>query len=142
MQQTVNPKVGVGVLVIHKQTILLGRRIASHGKNSWQPPGGHLEFGETPEACAKRELFEETGLVAQKAEKLTWTSDFFPEDHAHYISLFMLVTHYTGTPNVKEPEKCAIWRWFPIKELPNGLFLPLQNLIQEASLTQLIGSTA
>src|SRR5205809_226246 len=26
------------------------------------PPAGFMEFGETPEACALRELFEETGI--------------------------------------------------------------------------------
>jgi 8-oxo-dGTP pyrophosphatase MutT (NUDIX family) len=31
----------------------------------WGPPGGGCEPGEMPAACARRELFEETGLDAE-----------------------------------------------------------------------------
>ena len=57
------PRVGLGVLIFNsKNQILLGKRIGSHGESTWAPPGGHLEFGESFEACATREAFEETGL--------------------------------------------------------------------------------
>lgn len=49
------PKVGLGILVFNEQDeILLGKRINAHGSESWGPPGGHLEFGETFEKCAIR----------------------------------------------------------------------------------------
>jgi 8-oxo-dGTP diphosphatase len=54
------PKVGVAVIVVKDTRILLGKRVNSHGSGTWQFPGGHLEFGEPIEDCAKRELFEET----------------------------------------------------------------------------------
>ena len=42
------PRVGVGTLIDNSlNQILLGMRIAGHGKNSFGPPGGHLEFGES-----------------------------------------------------------------------------------------------
>ncbi len=31
----------------------------------WLPPGGHLESNELPSECAKREAFEETGLIIE-----------------------------------------------------------------------------
>ena len=50
------PRVGVAVIVVRDGRVLVGRRrSASHGDGMWQFPGGHLEFGETVEACAARE---------------------------------------------------------------------------------------
>ncbi len=37
--------------------------LSKHKKRStWETQGGHIEDGETPLACAKRELFEESGI--------------------------------------------------------------------------------
>lgn len=30
---------------------------------TWLPPGGHIEVNETPESCARREIFEEVGIT-------------------------------------------------------------------------------
>ena len=55
-------RVGVGVLVTRGAEVLVGQRRGSHGAGDWALPGGHLEVGESWEACAARELEEETGI--------------------------------------------------------------------------------
>ena len=55
--------IGVGVIVVHEGKVLLGLRTGSHGANTWAFPAGHLEFQETVEECALRELKEQTGLM-------------------------------------------------------------------------------
>jgi len=42
--------------------VLIAKRIKP---SLWSLPGGRLEPGETPEAAAIRELFEETGVTAE-----------------------------------------------------------------------------
>ena len=134
------PRVGVGVLVFDDDRLLLGKRVGSHGDMTWCPPGGHLEFGETPKECALRELAEETGLIASHAAKGPWSNDIFEKEGKHYITIFMFVTEFTGTPKVMEPEKCLSWRWFPVDQLPEPLFLSLSNLIQKGPLRSLLSS--
>ena len=56
------PQVGVGVVIVRDGKVLLGLRRGSHGAGSWALPGGHLEWGESVESCARREVKEETGL--------------------------------------------------------------------------------
>lgn len=123
------PRIGVGVIVTRKQQVLIGKRISSHGKESWQFPGGHLEFGETPAACAKRELYEETGLHVDKFIQGPFTNDVFKEDRKHYVTLFMIGESNEGEAIAKEPDKCAGWRWVDWEQMPEPLFLPIRNLI-------------
>ena len=53
------PQIGVGVIVIKDGCLLMGRRVSSHGKNTWSPPGGKPERHESIEATALRETKEE-----------------------------------------------------------------------------------
>ena len=84
------PRVGIGVLIFNEAgEILLGQRINAHGTGSYGPPGGHLEFGESLEECAIREVAEETGLIIEAPEFFSLTNDVFIEEEKHYISIFM-----------------------------------------------------
>lgn len=52
-------------MVVRDGHVLLVLRAAGANKGLWSLPGGHLEPGETAEAAARREVFEETGLVVR-----------------------------------------------------------------------------
>ena len=56
------PKVGFGVFVMKEGKFLIGKRKNAHGEGSWSLPGGHLEFKESWEECAVREVLEEVGV--------------------------------------------------------------------------------
>jgi 8-oxo-dGTP diphosphatase len=123
------PAVGVAVVVIQEGKILLGRRKSSHGTGSWSCPGGHLEFSETIVDCAKREVFEETGIRIGNIRYGPFTNDVFVAEGKHYVTLFVVADYADGTVQVREPEKDDCWGWYRWDHLPQPLFLPLQNLL-------------
>jgi ADP-ribose pyrophosphatase len=51
----------------------------------WEVPAGRLDPGESPEACARRELQEETGMRARALERLTtiYTTPGFTDERIH-----------------------------------------------------------
>ena len=123
------PRVGVGVLIVNENNqILLGERMDSHGRGSWGPAGGHLEYGESPEECAIREVFEETGLQVSAPHFLAIINTVFEQDAKLYVSIFMRVA-YPKDQQIQniEPHKTGEWKWFDWNHLPSNLFLPLKQ---------------
>lgn len=97
-------------------------------------PGGHLEYGESFEECAEREVLEETGLKVSGAIFQTATNDIMSTENKHYVTIFMKVqvAQDQPEPRVMEPHKCEYWKWISKQEFDNlpeeDLFMPLQNL--------------
>src|SRR5690606_41631304 len=55
----------VGVVLFHPDgRVWFGRRARTPGPHNWQFPQGGVDAGEELEAAARRELAEETGVVA------------------------------------------------------------------------------
>ncbi|HLC52602.1 MAG TPA: NUDIX hydrolase [Candidatus Nanoarchaeia archaeon] len=123
------PKVGVGIFLIKDNKILLLKRKGAHGEGSWCTPGGHLEFKESLEECSKREVLEETGIKIETAEFLTVTNDIFEGENKHYLSVFMKAEIKDQEPQNIEPDRHVALEWFSWDNLPENLFLPLQNLL-------------
>lgn len=126
----------VGVAVIKDGKVLLGKRKGAHGAGEWSFAGGHLEFGESVEACASRELAEETGLKALSIQLGPWTNDII-EETKHYITIFVFVNHFEGVLTLLEPHKCEGWEWFDWDAMPHPLFAPVQSLIKKTGIHQL-----
>ena len=130
---TKRPNVGIGVVLVKDGKVLFGKRKNSHGEGTWSFPGGHLEFGESWEDCAKRETFEETGLMIKNISLATVTNDIFEMEGKHYITLFLRADYDSGKLMVKDPGKCETWEWFEWdrEKLPQPLFVPIQNLLKQ-----------
>ena len=60
-----NPKVAAGAIVEYEGGIVLLRREIDPRAGFWVHPGGFVDRGETVEAAAKRETWEEVGLEVE-----------------------------------------------------------------------------
>lgn len=104
------------LFIRHRKPPLVGR---------WLPPGGHVEPGETPEACAIREVFEETGQrvvlldlaphfprqVGDRVYRIATPLLVQVEDlgnHRHLDFVYVAVCPAPG-PLVTEPDQPAVW---------------------------------
>lgn len=61
-----------GVLIEPGGRLLLIRHLTEDGYDWWATPGGGLDPGESPEAAARREVLEETGLASFELGPLIW----------------------------------------------------------------------
>ena len=59
------PILGASACIWRGRQVLLIKRGKPPGKGLWSLPGGKIEFGESAEAAAVRELFEETQVTAK-----------------------------------------------------------------------------
>lgn len=127
------PRIGLAVIVMKDDKVLLGKRKGSHGDGTWCFPGGHLEKYEEFADCALREVTEETGLDVNLIDEypIAATNDFFPEDDKHYVTLYVRAKYIGGRPRIMEPERCEGWIWFSWYELPEPLFVAIENLIKQ-----------
>ncbi|MBI2004652.1 NUDIX domain-containing protein [Patescibacteria group bacterium] len=125
------PKVGVGVIVKKDNKVLLGKRKNAHGEGSWCFAGGHLEFWESVEECAAREVEEEVGIKIKNIKQSTYTNDLFEKDKKHYVTIFVVADWKSGNVELREPEKCECWEWFVWDDLPSPLFLPIRNYLKK-----------
>ena len=125
------PRVGTGTVVVRDGLVLIGKRIGSHGKDCWSFPGGHLEFGESLEGCAMREVLEETGLTVRNPRIIGLTNDVFQESGKHYVTIFVQAEYAGGEPEVTEPDRWERWEWHPWDALPRPLFLPIEHALEQ-----------
>ena len=127
--EAVEEQSGVGAVVVRDGRVLLGRRLAPHGRGTWSFPGGKPEPGEMPVATAIRELHEETGLVAHSGRVVAETLDGFPESRLVYRTRLVVLDAVRGEPCPREPDKTAAWRWCDWQRLPQPLFRPVASLV-------------
>ena len=120
-----------------------------HRKNNrWTQPGGHIEDDETPEECALREAYEETGL------KVRLLGDRFPREDdfvrplgiqknrqangdLHIDIIYAAVPSYEIEPKINLVEETAV-QWFSREELDNIPCFPDIKITMDYILKEMI----
>jgi len=85
------PIVGCLAVVRRGNKVLLAQRSLPPGTGKWGYPGGMQELGETLFECARRELIEETGIVAEPASVLTAIESIRQDEQGKTMTHFTLV---------------------------------------------------
>jgi 8-oxo-dGTP diphosphatase len=130
--------VGFGVMVLNSEgRILLGKRHDDpekadselHGEGTWTMPGGKIEFGETFEEAATREVEEETSIVidGQDLSLISLENDAVAD--AQFVTIGFFCDKFTGEAKVMEPDEITEWKWFELDSLPSPIFFPSQKVI-------------
>lgn len=118
--------VGAGVFIYKDNKVLLQKR---RDNGYWSFHGGGVDAGESLEAAAKRELFEETGLVANtmtmlgvfSGEDMLYT---YPNgDQVYIVGIDYVCNDFSGEP-VMETDETLELKWFDIDNLPQEISLP------------------
>ncbi|MBR3294231.1 MAG: NUDIX hydrolase [Oscillospiraceae bacterium] len=126
------PLLSVGASVIIEDergwTLLQKRR----DNGCWGYAGGSVELDERVEDAARRELLEETGLVAGALELLGIYSGpechfSYPNgDEMSYVDIVYLCRDWTGELR-PQPEEVDELRFFPPDALPEPLSPPIRR---------------
>jgi len=111
-------------------------------KSHWGIPKGRIDPGENPEDAAKREFFEETGLMppnvpryylgkitypSGKKEVSVWAFEFDPPKNFQFKSNYTKVKDQNGDsiiiPEIEE------WSWFKLKDAGNVIMKSQKEII-------------
>ena len=124
----------LGYLERYKFVVICSRHegkwlLSRHRKRStWETQGGHIEEGETPMDCARRELFEESGV--QDAEIIP-VCDYwgFDDQGCSNGMVFLAAVHSLGRLPESEMAETGLF-----EELPENLTYPMVSpaLFREA----------
>ena len=127
-------QVGASVIVVDDQNrILLQLRSDNH---CWGYAGGSVELDEVVEEAAKRELFEETGLIAEKMELFGVFSGkdthyIYPNgDEVSNVDIVYVCRQYSGTLKCQDGEVDDL-KFFKIDDIPENISAPIRKPLAE-----------
>jgi 8-oxo-dGTP diphosphatase len=123
-----NPFPTVDIVVVRDQKVLLIER--KNPPAGWALPGGFIDYGETSEAAAKRELQEETGLTALSIDLLGVYSDPDRDPRFHTLSVVYLA-QVEGA--VQAGDDAARAEWFAFNSLPSQIAFDHRRIISDAA---------
>jgi ADP-ribose pyrophosphatase YjhB (NUDIX family) len=122
-----DPKVGVGVLLIHEDKILLVRRTMNPERGKWSIPAGFLDHGDDPQETAVRETLEETNLHVAIEELL---DVYYNSPQQGGASIFILYRARLLGGKIQAGDDADAAAFFSPSELPEIAFASTRAAIE------------
>ena len=107
-----DPRIGVGCVILRDDEVLLVRE-----RGRWSLPKGGLEVGELVQEGARRETYEETGLVVELRD-LAFIVAFQAETWGHHLQFFYTGRVVGGTLTPRDPDR----------DVQEAKFVPIRQL--------------
>ena len=116
----VDPKVGVGVMIVDaQQRLLLVKRKMAPQKGKWSLPAGFVDVDEAPEQSAAREALEETNLWVSVSDLVGIYHNPPQEGGA---AIFILYRAEIISGHLQAQDDAADAQFFALDELPELAF--------------------
>ena len=112
-----NPGAATDIIIEKSGRILLVRRKEEPFKGKLQFPAGFVNYGETIEHAAKREVKEETGLNIRLLDILGVYSHPKRDPRGHVISTVFIAEIINGNPTVNDKKEIESVAFYDIKKL-------------------------
>ena len=90
--------------------------------------GGKLEYGESFEEGAAREVLEETSIKLNNVKIICINND--KNEHAHFVTIGMFSEDFSGDAKIMEPDEIVEWKWFDLNNLPKNMYFPSAKLLE------------
>lgn len=124
---------GASIIIYKNNQVLLQRRADN---DCWAYHGGAVEMGEKVEDAARRELFEETGLVAKDINLYGVFSGselhhIYPDgNEAFIIDIVYTCKDYSGDL-LKQESEVSDLKWFDMDDIPEKLSPPVKLILEQ-----------
>jgi len=124
------PSVAVAAVLVKDDKVLVSERLAGKLQGKYAAPGGHLEWMETFEEAAVRELREETSIetTVENCEVVGVDQGFAEDEDFCCVIVFVHVKAWVGDPRRMEPGKQGPWEWVPRFDMPEKVLGPLRKM--------------
>jgi 8-oxo-dGTP diphosphatase len=101
---------------------LLVKRGEDPDKDWWDIPGGYLDWDETLEECASRELKEETNLFARpdSFQLFDFRSDPNNKAKNQVVDVYFISRDFSGDIKI-DGNEVVDYRWFELANLPDNI---------------------
>ncbi|WP_152397781.1 NUDIX hydrolase [Paenibacillus cellulositrophicus] len=123
-----------GAFVFDKENRVLMQKRSDNGQ--WGFPGGFMDLGESIQDTARREIYEETGLILKELKLFgiysgpQYDKTFSNGDQVSLVLISFVCDQYSGEL-VESNEESIQNKFYSLKELPEHIFTEHKMLIED-----------